>query len=160
MNEKPFEQIMLLVAFCSVILLFFIPAFYLDELPTKLPSHFNGSGEADAYSDKSGIWFLPIVGLVLFIILEGLSRFSETHKVKLKPGQTLEQAEAQKLVGIEMMRALNGFFQVALVYIMWATVQTGLGNQQGLGSAFTTLFLLGTLGITFYYIFRMVNIKA
>ena len=101
-----------------------------------------------------------MVGLVLFIILEGLSRFSETHKVKLKPGQTLEQAEAQKLVGIEMIRALNGFFQIALVYIIWAIVQTGLGNQQGLGSAFTTLFLLGTLGITNYYIFRMVNIKA
>ena len=46
------------------------------SLPDSIPTHFGGSGAADAWAGKSLFsWFgLPIVGLVLALMMLGLSR--------------------------------------------------------------------------------------
>jgi uncharacterized membrane protein len=158
-KEKSFEQLMLLLAVCSVILLFFLPAIFIGELPEKIPNHFNGLGEPDSYNDKNSIWVLPIIGLVFFFMMEGIARFLQKWKAKPKHGQTEKEAEELKWISIEMLRTLNGVILAFFAYIVWSTIQIGLGNQKGLGSSFTMLFMVATFAFTGYYIYKMTMVK-
>ena len=51
-------------------LLFLMIGFLLchfNELPEVIPRHFNAAGEPDGFGQKSIIWSLPAIGLVMYI---------------------------------------------------------------------------------------------
>ena len=61
------------------ILLPFGYAYYIyPSLPNIIPTHFNGSGEADAWGDKSTIYLLPFImgvaSVVVFLILSNVKK--------------------------------------------------------------------------------------
>lgn len=51
---------------------FLITFISYKQLPSQIPTHFNLSGEVNAWGDKSGIWYLPVISLILFILLSAL----------------------------------------------------------------------------------------
>jgi len=65
-----------------VILFILIPfgyAYYLyPSLPQTIPTHFNASGEADAWGDKSTIYLLPtimgITSIFVFLVLSNVKK--------------------------------------------------------------------------------------
>lgn len=159
MSDKPIDQLIELFSVICLILLFFLPFYFMGDLPGKIPSHFNGVGEADGFGGKNSIWVLPVVGLGVYVLLTFLNRFLTKTEAKPKSGQTQAVAEAQKEIAIEMMSTLKVSILGSFVYIVWATIQTALGNYDGLGSFFTAIFMGLILGITGYYIFKMISVK-
>ena len=114
-----------------LISLFVIPAVYYGQLPEEIPSHYNGFGEVDAYSEKSMIWFMPIVGLVLsalvWVVISKLPQHNP-HKV---PKQIPELFKELLIL----------FILLPFNYISYATIQVSLGYQEGLGIWFLPVFL-------------------
>ncbi len=49
-----------------------------SQLPEIIPTHFNGSGQADGYGSKSTIWLLPVIPTILVAGLSFLNRFPHT----------------------------------------------------------------------------------
>lgn len=159
MGEKPSEQLIELLAVMGMIILVLLPAFFYEELPESIPTHFGGSGKADAWGAKSSIWLLPVIGAVIYFTLTGLNYFIKNTNPKPKHGQSQAMANAHKDISIEMLRALKAAILICFAYIVWATIQTALGNYDGLGSFFIFVFLALVLGTTGYYIYRMLKLK-
>ena len=42
------------------------------DLPDKIPSHYNFAGDADAWSTKTFIFFMPVLGLLIWLMLHYL----------------------------------------------------------------------------------------
>lgn len=62
-----------------LILLVVFTAMSYSELPDTIPTHFNAKGEADGYSEKSMLWLIPTLSLVLYIGLFILNKFPHIH---------------------------------------------------------------------------------
>lgn len=115
----------------SLLLLWLIPMFYYSVLPETIPTHFDGKGNPDAYGGRLSIFEMPIIATVLFVGLTVLNRFPHVFNYPVEI--TKENAPRQYQMATEMIRLLNLSMVLIFGFITWQTIQTALGNAEGLG---------------------------
>lgn len=88
-------------------------------LPATIPVHFNTTGEADNYGDKSTIFLLPIIGSVLFIGITILNLYPQVFNYPVKI--TADNAARQYTLTTRLLRILK--IAIALIFLMitWMT---------------------------------------
>ena len=134
------DLIIEVLGWTGVLLLFLLPFFYYDQLPDKVPSHFNASGDADAYSRKEFIWVPALIGALLYIGVFVLNRFPHLFNY---PSEINEQnAERLYRMASKWMRIINLSVLCVFIYLLHSTIQTSLNNQNGLGKYFVIIFIL------------------
>ena len=151
-NESSYKNPMVweLLSWAMVVTLFILPAIYYADLPDQIPSHFNAKGEPDAYSKKTFIWVLPILGLALFLFLNFLSHMKNL-KVNTPRQLSPEQEEEQRLIGRKMLHALKLAISIMFVYIMYHTIQTAQGQVSGLSKYFIWVTVAGLFSVIGYF---------
>ena len=133
-----------------IILLVVYPIYYFNELPDVIPVHFNFAGNPDGYSQKSSMWILPGIGVILSILLLVMSRFPHLHNYSLKI--TEENAERQYRLSSKLMRIVNLIISGGFLYISYRTIQISLNQAGGLGSSFLIIFLSTISGVLIIYV--------
>lgn len=123
-----------------LIALVVLPAYYYGSLPDRIPTHFNNAGEADGFGSKSMIWMLPAIGIAMYIMLTFLQRIP--HKFNYLQEITMDNAEKQYRGGLAIMRFLKLWCTLIFLYITYGSIQTALGNAEGLGKYFTAFVLI------------------
>lgn len=107
------------------------------ELPEIIPTHYNGTGEADGFGSKSNIFVLPIISTILFIGLTILSKNPQVFNYLSKI--TKENARQQYENATRMMRILKLVVVLIFALIVFKTIQNVNGNANGLGIWFLPL---------------------
>ncbi|MBT4501429.1 MAG: DUF1648 domain-containing protein [Gemmatimonadetes bacterium] len=145
------EKILEVVSGVGVLFIILVPIYYEPILPDAIPQHFGASGKADAWGGKGNLLVLPIVGIAMYALLTVISRYPQTWNLPF--ALTEENVERQ----YRSCRMLLSIIKVEIVwlfaYIGWRTIQTALGEVDGLGQMFLPVFLIvmtGTLVIYFY----------
>lgn len=142
------DSLDLLVEVVSVIflaLMFIWPFVHFQELPQFIPKHYSPSGLPDAFGKKHEIWILPAIGLVLFVVLTVLNRYP--HLFNYPTEITQNNAKRQYKIATKLLRSIKLVICASFFYIGYATVQTALHRQSGLGAFFMPVFL-GAIAIT------------
>ncbi len=135
----------------GIITLLILPCYYYDQLPESIPTHFNGSGQADAFGDRSTVFLIPVFALISYISLTALSRFP--HIFNYPTEITEENAAEQYAKATSLVRILNLIVIFVMGYITLQTIQTALGNSEGLGSMFLICFIIIMQIPVFYFVF-------
>ena len=117
------------------------------ELPEIIPTHYNATGKADGFGNKSNILVLPIISTVLFIGLTTLNKYPHIFNYPIEI--TEQNALHQYTNATRMMRVLKLVIVVIFGLIVFKTIQNVNGNADGLG----TWFLPLTMGLIFIPIF-------
>ncbi len=112
-----------------------------DQLPACIPSHFTFTGLPDAYSTKPGIWLLPVMGAIIYLVLGTLQLLMRVMK---RPDEL--STEVLAMVS-GMIRLLKLLFSVLFLYLTVATLLIAFGRMKGLGVIFTPLFLLSMTAV-------------
>lgn len=73
-----FTTIIEIINYFLLILFWVITSLVYKHLPNKIPTHYNGFGEVDAYGDHTTIFLLPLIATVLFLIV---SISTKIHKL-------------------------------------------------------------------------------
>ncbi len=141
-----------IIGLIGVVLLIGLPLYYFNTLPETIPRHFGANGEPDGFSGKGIIWALPIIGVLMYVGLFWLNKYPHTFNYPQKV--TEENAEGLYTMGTKMIRTLNTIITSVFAYITYSTIQTALGNQNGLGAWFTPVFMLLIFGVTGYFLFK------
>jgi len=112
----------------------------MDQLPDRIPIHYDSSGKPDGFSNKSMIWTLPVIGGVLVVIMASLGYYlpNQRHDPKKHSKEVHDQ---QMIWSIHLVGILNVIMTSTFAYIVYRTVEVALGNAAGLGSAFLPVFL-------------------
>ena len=152
-NSTPLDQAMDIISYAALALLIGIPLVYYGQLPDEIPRHFNGTGTPDAYGGKSALILLPAVGALLFVGVTFLERIP--HHYNYPKEVTEENAEPMYTSAVRLMRSLKMVITGGFAYIVWRTIQTALGQAEGLGPAFMPIFLGLTFGLTGYFTYRV-----
>jgi len=131
----------LLELFALALMLFFVGYFfyYYPHLPVTIPSHFNGSGEPDDYSNKSTLWMLPGIALFIYLLLTLIAM--APHRLNLPGKITPENALRQYTLALRLIRYLKMLMMGLFFYIFYSTVQIATHAAAGLGAWFMPLFL-------------------
>ncbi len=140
------------VGFLAAITLILLPIYYYDSLPEIIPRHFGLDGKPDSFGGRELLWILPAVGLVLYLGLLILNKYPHIFNYLIEI--TEKNAKRQYTIATKMMRTLNTLIVCLIAYIIFATINTALGNQNGLGVYYTPLFLVLIFGNIGYYIFQ------
>ncbi|MGG5505319.1 MULTISPECIES: DUF1648 domain-containing protein [unclassified Myroides] len=117
-----------------------VTAFYYNQLPKTIPTHFNVAGEPDAYGDKVSLFLLVGIGIFVFALLRYYQ--SKPHLYNYSATITEENAATYYTKAMRMMRFLNLTTLVILFYLQFQTIQTALGNTEGLGTYFIFAVLI------------------
>ncbi len=155
-EPEPIDWAIELIGVIAIILLFTMPIYYFDRLPGLIPSHFAFDGTPDGYSGKITIWILPAIGIIMYAGMNILNRFPHIFNYLVKI--TEENARRQYKLATRFIRILNTIIAALFCYMTFVTIQTAIGNQDGLGEfsiIFCLILIFGSIGIYFYKSIKM-----
>lgn len=147
---RPIDYLVNLIAVASVLALIVVPAWFFGDLPAEIPSHFNAAGEPDAFSSRGSIWVLPVVGVITTVGMLVLSRYPHLYNYPVEI--TEKNARTQYTLASRMIRIVGTTVAVLFTFISYRTIQTALGQREGLGDGFILIFMLGTFAPTIIYL--------
>lgn len=122
------------------------------SVPDRIPSHFNGSGVADAWTNKSFIVFLPIVCTLLYALLTTVSFFPTTWNVPVRI--TEENKIAVYNATRDLLCMIKLELTVGFAYIIVCTLKVS-----NLGKLFLPIFLMTIFGTIIGSIVRSQKFK-
>jgi len=155
---RPIDRVIEAIGVLALILLIALPLYYFDKLPETIPRHFGPNGEPDAYSGKSIIWTLPIIGVIMYFGLYWLNKYP--HVFNYPKQVTTENARSLYTYGTRMIRTLNTIIACLFTYITYATIQVALGYQTGLGNWFMSIFITLIFGSIGYFSYKSSKVQS
>lgn len=136
----------------SVLLVFWL--FVLQNyhnLPDTIPIHYNASGEADRFGDKSNLLILPIIVSVLYLILTALNQFP--HVFNYPTEINADNAERQYKLATRLVRFIKIFVVVLFATIAYETIYYVQEEAQTFGKWFMpAAMVLIFAAIVFYLV--------
>ncbi|WP_298761778.1 DUF1648 domain-containing protein [uncultured Psychroserpens sp.] len=135
--KVPYEPLDIVVDLTSVTLLLLMIVYTImsySELPDIIPSHLNVKGEVDGHSEKSFLWVLPGLSLIMFLGLSYLNKFPHIHNYMVNI--TEENALKNYRFSTRILRFTNLFVVLVFACIAYFTIQTAKGHATSIGSWF------------------------
>lgn len=149
---EPFDWIVEGIGIVALLGLVALPFLYYDDLPDTIPHHYDIDGNVDRYGGKGMIWFLPVLGLVMYIGMAVLNRFPHIFNY---PGKiTNENTLRQYTLATRLVRGINTIVVSFFLYISYQIIQSSLEAGRGFGSWPAILFVLLILGLTVVYFIK------
>lgn len=152
---NPKNRILDFVGWLIALLHLAVVGHYYTELPDIIPTHYNLKGEVDGYGSKTMLWFLPILGLALYIGLYTLIKKIKpwNHNYPLKVTET--NAEQLYAMSTSMLYWINVsvallFFVISITIILKATSN----GKNSFNWLLPTLIAIVTL-LPFLFIYKM-----
>jgi uncharacterized membrane protein len=150
---QPIDYVMEVLSIAGLLALVGLSVYFYNDLPDRIPTHFGPDGQPDRIGDKSSLWFLPALGLLLFGLMTFINRMP--HHFNYMVNITPENAENQYTMATRLIRVLKLVVMSIFAFIVWQTIRIAGGASNGLGLGFLIVPVL-TLGTTFYYIYKSV----
>lgn len=146
------------IAFSFLIILIAMPLIFSNDLPEKIPVHFNFAGEPDDYGSRLTLWLLPATGFIMYLVMTILEGFPHIYNYPVEI--IAENAFNQYRLATRLIRILKTLIVLIFTFISYRTIKTALGNTAGLGKAFLPIFLLITFSVIIIFITRSLNNRS
>lgn len=77
-----FQRVVLILSAAMVVVMLLYTIINYRSFPDRVPTHFGISGEADAWGDKSSVWFMPGLSAAIFVVMAVVSYFPACWNVR------------------------------------------------------------------------------
>lgn len=123
------------------------PAIKWRSLPDRIICHWGISGQADGWSGKSSVLFLPVITLFLYVLLTVVTHFPSVWNM---PGKITEKNRTWAYRNIKnMMVVLKFLMLLNFSYLTWCSIQ-----QKNLGTLYLLLSMVLLFGSMAFFILR------
>lgn len=126
------EIILEIMSIIGLVCAFYAMIRFWPELPATIPKHFGIDGKVDAWGDRSSLYFLLGVNLLLYVGLSASRWFPQYFNYPVQI--TEDNARRQYQLAIWFMSILKAQVVWLFVYLQWQTIQVALGYENGLGA--------------------------
>ncbi|MGC4021962.1 MAG: DUF1648 domain-containing protein [Cyclobacteriaceae bacterium] len=146
-----------IVALLGIILTIGYFFLFYSNLPDIIPSHYNLSGQPNAVGKKSLLIVLVSIAIVIYLIMTIAARFPYIFNFPFEI--TVDNAETQYKNAVRFMRVLKTLVTLVFFYIIFTSIQNGLGKMQGIESWFIPVVLLSMLVVVGSFIYRAFRLR-
>jgi hypothetical protein len=119
-------------------------------LPDQIPHHYNGAGVPDAWGPKGLFFLLPVLALVQYGLLSGVSLGVRAVLAASQGGLTCPAAGPGPFFAWLKMEIVW-----MMAYLEWQTLRVAHGQADGLGWYFLPVLLTVLLGTLAWQVVRM-----
>ena len=145
------DRIIEAISMLLLILMLGYPLYYYAELPDIIPVHFNAQGVAAGFGQKSMIWYLSIMGWLVYWSLFFTNKYP--HLFNYPKRITTENAERQYRLATKCLRVTNLWAVTAFCYVSHRSIQVALEHQARLSEYFLPAVGISFLGIWGVYLY-------
>ena len=137
--------------------MYFIPLYFFEDMPDKIPKHFNKHGAVNVWTPKGFIYLIPMIATALYLFIELLGKFIP---YALKKMDYIEEEINNFLsLAVLMLRTFNLLFMVVFFYVTLTTVMISLGKWEGLSPNLTSAIFTGFFALIVTFVFRFSKLK-
>lgn len=152
-----FDKMIELAGWVCLILLWIITVLSYASLPEIIPTHFNASGQADDEGSKMVLFFLPVIGTLIFVAMTVLNYYPHIFNYPV----AITEANAQKQYNnaqrmIKVLKLILAVVFSILVFLIYHAASTDNGS---LGIWFLPAVLGMILIPLGYFIYKAVKQK-
>lgn len=122
-----------------------------NQLPNKIPGHYNAMGEVDRWGSKSEIFLLPIVSTILYSLFTVLSFLPKTWGLPVK----ITESNREKLYNCT--RSMLLFVKVEILGIFFYLTYN-MATANSLPGSFAPIVLLILIGTSVCFVRSMYQI--
>lgn len=115
------------IAILGIISLFLLAVVSYSSLPEIIPTHFNVKGQADDWGNKTSIFILPGISLLLFTGITIISKFPHIFNYPVKV--TVENALHLYSKSVRIMRILKALIIVLFLFIEWQVCKSAVNAE-------------------------------
>ena len=156
-QTSQFDKLIEFLGWVCLILLWVITIISYARLPEIIPTHFNASGQADDEGSKMILFFLPVIGTLIFVGLTVLNQYPHIFNYPV----AITEANAQKQYNnaVRMLKVLKLILAVVfsiLVFLIYHAASTDNGS---LGIWFLPVVLGMILIPLGYFVYKAVKGK-
>ena len=145
------KRLLEIVSLAGIVYIVYVLAKSWSMLPEKIPAHYDLYGIPDAYSGKSSILILPVVGIIIYLAITILDRYPHIFSYVWKI--TPENAYRQYQLAGSMLAALKAEVIWIFNYIAISTIRISLGKAKELSPLFLPIMLLVIFGPICIYLY-------
>jgi uncharacterized membrane protein len=131
--------------------------YHFKSLPDIIPTHYNLAGQADLFGAKTTIFFLPLLGTLLFIAMTILNKYP--HKFNYPITITEANAQRQYTNAVSMFRYLKVSIVLVFGLITFQTIRHADHPGTGLGIWFLPIVLAVIFIPIIYFSMQSFNAK-
>lgn len=150
------RQTMEAIALLLVLTLWGITSYALvgrHPLPAHIPTHFDGSGQPDAWGTPLMLWLLPIMATVIYLLMTMVALFPSSFHFPLRTtAATRPQIEA---VALNMIASLKAEVAFLFFWIQFQTIRFARTGHAALPSWFLPGVLVVVFGTIVWHIAAM-----
>ena len=150
---KFFNKITLIVFVFTII----FTAIQFPNLPSEVPSHYNIMGEADAWANKWFIFFIPLLGFGLWLLLGQVEKFPEFINMP-NGGEPLNKEQLKN--SVVLMYMIRNEVLLFMSLLTLKEVFTAIGYQINLGVWEFVIFIVVMTGTIMWYIVKNKQLKT
>ncbi len=132
--KNPTEEWSDILSWTLLLFILIMTARLYNDLPDRVPTHFNVRGQVDGWGTKQSVWLLPAVSVLMFGLFQLSLRFPKliNYPVRITP----ENAQRQYDLARTFLRVLRTSVLVLFFLIQWITLQTALGRPSLIAATF------------------------
>ncbi len=131
--------------------------FSWNSIPDKVPGHYNALGEVDRWGSKYELLVLPIVGFILWGLMNTLEKFPHVHNYPERLNEM--NVEAFYLNSRKLLNSMKNVCLLTFAYLMFQTIRVALGDIESLGLWFLPVMLIVFAGIIIRGLIKSSRIK-
>jgi uncharacterized membrane protein len=123
-----------------------------DNLPDRIPAHYNALGEVNRWSDKSGLIVLPIISWLIFGIITLVERYPQIWNTGVAVTQTNRDQVYRLLKSMISLEKM-------LVLLMLASLTVLSSLSLSLPLWYLPAFIMVLIGTIASFIFRLNRLR-
>ena len=139
---------------CLLLLFWIVIYLFVDwnNIPDKIPGHYNAMGKVDRWGNKAELLVLPIIGWIMYIGITAIEHFPQVWNT----GVTVTEENKARIYRI--LKDMNGTLKLIVVVIfVYLTVNSM--SAENLSPWFLPAFLVLTFGSLIFFIIKLVKAK-
>ena len=150
---KLFNKITIAVFIITIV----FTAIQFPNLPSEVPSHYNIMGEADAWANKWFIFFIPLLGFGLWLLLGQVEKFPEFINMP-NGGEPLNKEQLKN--SVVLMYMIRNEVLLFMSLLTLKEVFTAIGYAINLGVWEFVIFIVVMTGTIMWYIVKNKQLKT
>jgi len=124
-----------------------------SSLSDQIATHFNPSGEPDAFGSKSTVWIVMGINILIYVLLSLATRIP--HHLNYLVEITEHNAARQYRIAINIMRSLKVITMIIFCFLAIMKIMIAEGKSTGLGNLFLPIALIAIFSVLIVSIIRM-----
>ena len=151
-NYKNINKLLLIIQVLLFLFLWIFTIIHFSELPEKIPQHYGFDGKPNVFGNKNMIWTLPFIGSLLFLLLNQVSKNTDSELLNISP-----KIKAKPELARTFVNTLLFFILLLFSRILWEEIKIIKGVQESLSFYVPTIIivmLVSIVGFNTYYHYR------